>query len=133
MNNKFLKTLLLFGAVALTTMTAFAASVITTTVNRQSNLSGSGNGDPVHVEKEESKHRLPDRPIPCTIDIDYGIQFTGQETPDFILYEIYDSNNTCIGAYGDEADFINALLPMSGEFRITLTSTDAVYTGYVMP
>lgn len=88
--------------------------------------------DPEYPEKDEYGQRKPVRHITCTIDSASGIEFIGQVTPDFILYEIYDINNVCTGAYGDEAEFIGALFSLTGEYRISLSTAEASYTGYVM-
>lgn len=54
------------------------------------------------------------------------------ETPDFILYEIYDSGNMSVGAYGDEQAFIDALFSLTGEYRISLSTEEVSYTGYII-
>ncbi len=89
-------------------------------------------GDPEHIEEEEPEYRKPTRPLACTIDPDYGISFIGQETPDFIMYEIYDSGNACVGVYGDERAFIDALFSLTGEYRISLSTVYVTYSGYVV-
>ncbi len=89
-------------------------------------------GDPEHIEEENPEHRKPSHPLACTIDPDCGISFIGQETPDFILYEIYDSGNACVGAYGDERAFIDALFSLTGEYRISLSTVYVTYSGYVV-
>lgn len=86
----------------------------------------------MHPEEGEEGNRKPLRPLACTIDPDSGISFIGQETPDFIMYEIYDSGNICVGAYGDEAAFIDALFSLTGEYRISLSSVYVTYSGYVV-
>ncbi len=86
----------------------------------------------MHPEEGEEGNRKPSRPLACTIDPDSGISFIGQETPDFIMYEIYDSGNICVGAYGDEAAFIDALFSLTGEYRISLSTVYVTYSGYVV-
>lgn len=86
----------------------------------------------MHPEEGEEGNRKPSRPLACTIDPDSGISFIGQETPDFILYEIYDSGNACVGAYGDERAFIDALFSLTGEYRISLSTVYVTYSGYVV-
>ena len=85
-----------------------------------------------HPEEGDEGHRIPGRHIACSLDRENGVRFLGQETPDFILYEIYDSNNTCVGAYGDEPEFIDALFSLTGEYRITLSTAEVSYIGYVI-
>lgn len=88
--------------------------------------------DPKHPEEEKPGQRQPGIGILCTIDPDSGICFIGKETPDFTMYEIYDSNNICVGAYGDEAAFIDALFSLTGEYRISLSTAEVSYIGYVI-
>ena len=89
-------------------------------------------GDPEHMEEETPGQRKPGIGIACSIDPISGIEFLGHETPDFIMYEIYDSNNTCVGAYGDEPEFIDALFSLTGEYRISLSTAEVSYTGYIL-
>ena len=89
-------------------------------------------GDPEHTEEETPGQRKPGIGIACSIDPISGIEFLGHETPDFIMYEIYDSNNTCVGAYGDEPEFIDVLFSLTGEYRISLSTAEVSYIGYVM-
>lgn len=85
-----------------------------------------------HPEEGDEGHRIPGRHIACSLDRENGVRFFGHETPDFILYEIYDSNNICVGAYGDEPEFIDALFSLTGEYRITLSTAEVSYIGYVI-
>lgn len=101
------------------------------TTSMQIKTNGESDTDPYHREENDRGNRAPSRPITCTIDSASGIEFIGQETPDFILYEIYDSNNVCTGAYGDEAEFINVLFSLTGEYFISLSTAEASYIGYV--
>lgn len=86
----------------------------------------------MHPEEGDEGNRKPSRPIPCSIDPDFGICFSGQEKPDFILYEIYDCDNVCMGTYGDEPEFIEALFSLTGEYRISLNTVEVSYIGYVI-
>lgn len=88
-------------------------------------------GDPFDPEEGEYLDRRPNRKMECTIDPQDGVLFLSGETPDFILYEIYDCNNICVGAYGDEPEFIDALFSLTGEYRISLSTAEVSYTGYV--
>ena len=38
----------------------------------------------------------------------------------------------CVGAYGDERAFIEALFSLTGEYRISLSTEEVSYTGYVI-
>lgn len=87
---------------------------------------------PGYEEEGNTGERRPGKKLDCTIDPQKGVQFLSGETPDFILYEIYDSGNACVGAYGDEAAFIDALFSLTGEYRISLSSVYVTYSGYVV-
>ena len=108
-----------FGSMALTPGTTQTVYMVKT------NLSA-------HPEEGDEGQRIPGRRIACSLDRENGICFTGQETPDFILYEIYDSNNMCVGAYGDEPEFIEALFSLTGEYRISLDTAEVSYIGYII-
>ena len=88
---------------------------------------------PISYEPEEEEgRRIPGKPFTCTFDSETGIEFIGQETPEFSLYEIYVTDTECIYASGDEFDFINKLFTLSGSYQICLTTTDGcVYAGYI--
>lgn len=82
-------------------------------------------------EGEEGRH-IPGRPFQCTFDTERGIEFIGQETPEFALFEIYVTDSECIYASGDEFDFIDQLFSLSGSYQICLTTIDGcVYAGYL--
>ncbi len=83
-----------------------------------------------HPEEGDEGHRIPGRHIACSLDRENGVRFFGHETPDFIM--IYDNNNTCVGAYGDEPEFIDALFSLTGEYRISLSTAEVSYTGYIL-
>lgn len=68
-----------FGCMALTPGTTQTVYMVKT------NLSA-------HPEEGDEGQRIPGRRIACSLDRENGVRFFGQETPDFILYEIYDSN-----------------------------------------
>lgn len=104
----------------------YVTTVVQTTPNVEPD------SDPYHREENDRGNRAPSRPISCKLDPISGIEFLGHETPDFIMYEIYDSNNTCVGAYGDEPEFIDALFSLTGEYRISLSTAEVSYTGYIL-
>ena len=103
---------------------------VTTVVQTTTNVDPES--DPYHREENDRGNRAPSRPISCKLDYASGIEFLVHETPDFILYEIYDSNNTCVGAYGDEPEFIDALFSLTGEYRISHSTAEVSYTGYII-
>ena len=108
-----------FGCMALTPGTTQTVYMVKT------NLSA-------HPEEGDEGRRIPGHHIACSLDRENGVRFFGQETPDFILYEIYDNNNICVGAYGDEPEFIDSLFSLTGEYRISLSTAEISYIGYVI-
>ena len=88
---------------------------------------------PSYPHKENNRgNRKPGLPLACTFDSERGIEFVGQETPDFTLYEIYVTDTECIYASGDEFEFIESLFSLTGQYQICLTTADGVtYAGYV--
>lgn len=108
-----------FGCMAITPVTTYTVQLFPA-------------GLTMHPEEGDEGNRKPSRPLTCTVDPNSGIEFLGHETPNFILYEIYDCSNSCVGAYGDEAEFIDALFSLTGEYRISLDTTEVSYIGYVM-
>ncbi len=113
---------------ASTSMTAVSYTQIVIGLRPTLVIPGYGND---YHEEGETGERRPGKRLECTIDSENGVRFLSGETPDFILYEIYDSNNVCTGAYGDEAEFIDALFSLTGEYRISLSTAEASYIGYV--
>lgn len=117
---------LFLGAAA--SMMAVSSTQIMTSLCPTVMVPGYGND---YDEEGDHGERRPGKRLECTIDAENGVRFISGETPDFILYEIYDSNNVCTGAYGDEAEFINVLFSLTGEYLISLSTAEASYIGYV--
>ena len=83
--------------------------------------------------KEEPKHgrRTPGIQIMCTISTYDGVEFLNQETPEFLLYEIYSDSQNCVYAGCDEMEFVNFLMTLSGEFQLCFTTDANSYTGFI--
>ena len=122
---KLLLRIIVITALFVITKNADAATTITTSM--VATTTATNTNDPEEIGTEEFGRRSPTRRIVCSIDASYGIQFLGQSTPDFILYEIYTSEYSCI----EEMDFIDYLFSNSGEFQIHLLSEECRYIGYV--
>ena len=101
----------------------------TVTLHRQpSNMDENGKHE---WDIDPEGHRLPSRPIECTISQDSGV--TIYDCPDEIVsYEIWDADgNTCLSLCTDESDFLNDLFSLTGDFQIRLKTSDYTYIGYL--
>lgn len=76
-------------------------------------------------------HRIPSRPIQCSISVDDGVTFCDDSTPDIISYEIKDTNDNTVAVTGDEADFVQTLLSLTGDYHIMLRSCEYMYYGEI--
>ena len=126
---KLLLRIIVITALFVITKNADAATTITTSM--VATTTATNTNDPEEIGTEEFGRRSPTRRIVCSIDASYGIQFLGQSTPDFILYEIYTSEDYCIYSCIEEMDFIDYMFSNSGEFQIHLLSEECRYIGYV--
>ena len=82
-------------------------------------------------EDPENYHRIPSRPILCSISIEDGVSFDDGSNPDLISYEIKDADNNPIAITGDEADFIQTLFSLTGEYVIQFRTDQYVYYGSI--
>lgn len=76
-------------------------------------------------------HRMPTRPILCSISIEDGVSFDDGSNPEIISYEIKDADNNPIAITGDEADFIQTLFSLTGEYVIQFRTDECVYYGSI--
>lgn len=82
-------------------------------------------------ESRENYHRMPTRPILCSISVEDGVSFDDGSNPEIISYEIKDADNNPIAITGDEADFIQTLFSLTGEYVIQFRTDEYVYYGGV--
>lgn len=82
-------------------------------------------------EDPENYHRMPTRPILCSISVDDGVSFADGSNPDIISYEIKDADNNPVAVTGDEADFIQTLFSLTGEYVIQFRTDQYVYCGSI--
>lgn len=74
--------------------------------------------------------RIPAGIVVCIISTE-GIQMDF-EPNDILSYEIWNSDGEiCVASYTEEADFINALFSMEGEYQIHFSTEEYSYIGYV--
>lgn len=74
---------------------------------------------------------MPTRPIPCSISVDDGVSFDDGSNPEIISYEIKDADNNPVAVTGDEADFIQTLFSLTGEYEIQFRTDECVYYGSI--
>lgn len=87
--------------------------------------------EPKYDENPNNHHRMPTRPILCSISIEDGVSFDDGSNPDIISYEIKDADNNPIAVTGDEADFIQTLFSLTGEYVIQFRTDQYVYCGSI--
>ena len=74
---------------------------------------------------------MPTRPILCSISVDDGVSFDDGSNPDIVSYEIKDADNNPIAITGDEADFIQTLFSLTGEYMIQFRTDQYVYLSLI--
>lgn len=86
----------------------------------------------IHVDEEPSEHRVPSRPIQCSISED-GIFIQGYGVGDIISYEAYDLNGVCLMATDNALEFASLILSVEtdGQIEVRLTTEDYILKGYV--
>ncbi len=87
--------------------------------------------EPKPDDDKKNHHRTPSRPIPCSISVEDGVSFDDGSNPDIISYEIKDADNNPIAVTGDEADFIQTLFSLSGEYVIQFRTDEYIYYGSI--
>ena len=93
--------------------------------------SATTNTDPKPDESTDVRHRMPSRPILCSISVENGVSFDDGSNPDIISYEIMDADNNPVTVTGDEADFILTLFSLTGEYVIQFRTDECVYYGSI--
>jgi hypothetical protein len=93
--------------------------------------SATTNTDPKPDESTDVRHRMPSRPILCSISVENGVSFDDGSNPDIISYEIKDADNNPVTVTGDEADFILTLFSLTGEYVIQFRTDEYIYYGSI--
>lgn len=94
-------------------------------------ISTATDSEPEYDENIDGYHRMPTRPILCSISIEDGVSFDDGSNPDIISYEIKDADNNPVAVTGDEADFIQTLFSLTGEYVIQFRTDQYVYCGSI--
>lgn len=85
--------------------------------------------NPITFDPE--RHRVPTRPLQCTIDPENGVTIPLVDKAEIELYEIYSEDEVCIIATPVEAEFIDTLFSLTGTLEIRISTTEYIYAGYV--
>ena len=82
---------------------------------------------------EQKGHRSAPMLTPCTISHVNGVTiFSVAGQVEILSYEIWATDgNTCLGVYGDERMFLDALYADNGEYMVVFTTADKKYKGYI--
>ena len=82
---------------------------------------------------EQKGHRSAPMLTPCTISHVNGVTiFSVAGQVEILSYEIWATDSdTCLGVYGDERMFLDALYADNGEYMVVFTTADKKYKGYI--
>lgn len=121
--NKHLAILIISLAMLSSTTSAYAdATSITVTVTQDS--------EPEYVYDGPVRHRIPPRPIMCTITPD-GVSIPSISTDDILSYDVYSPEGDSIVSFSEEQDFITFIYGNVGTYEIRIHITGYVFHGYV--
>ena len=82
-------------------------------------------------DKTNIGHRIPQRPVNCSIDFDAKTVYTAPMVEDIESYEIWNEARTILlGSYADDSDFVEALSATTEPVAIVLTTSTTRYVGY---
>ncbi len=110
------------------TLVSVSSFAGTTPISIVMNEIGHGEED---IEYPNKGHRIPSKPIECTIDLDnHRIELT---TSEFITtYELWEEDGTYpIATCASDSEFVEFLSVLSGEYQLRLVGEEHVYIGYL--
>ena len=68
----------------------------------------------------------------CTISYNNGVTVYSEEAVDIVSYEIWGiDGETCLGVYGNERQFLDALYSNKGEYIVVFTAINKKYKGFI--
>lgn len=77
-------------------------------------------------------HRMPSRPVQCTISTETGVTISGVETDDIISFELFDeSGELCFATFNNGFDFASFLFSLEGDYVIRFVTENKTYSGYI--
>ena len=87
--------------------------------------------DNSELEDDDEGHRVPARPVRCTISTETGVMLSGYSVG-IVRYDIWNPDgDLCLFTTSDESSFVEEILSAHGTFMIRLYSDAYIFTGYV--
>lgn len=123
--NKHLAILIIFLAMLSSATSAYAdptSITVTVTVTQDS--------EPEYVYDGPVRHRIPPRPIMCTITPD-GVSIPSISADDILAYDVYSPEEDSIVTFSEEQDFITFIYGNVGTYEIRIHISGYVFHGYV--
>ena len=82
--------------------------------------------------EEFPRHKLPVRPVTCTISSENGVNISGVETSDIISFDVYDqSGELCLASFINDMDFVTFLFSLEGDYTLRFVTDGKTYIGYI--
>lgn len=76
-------------------------------------------------------HRMPSRPILCSISNSTGIDIASIDKNEIQSFEIYDNQDICIYSSPNDLDFIHMLFSLNGSFELRFVIDEYILVGYI--
>lgn len=92
-----------------------------------------GDDDKYWADPVSTGHRTAPMLTPCTISYVNGVTIYSTSGPvEILFYEIWDTDGeTCLGVYGSERLFLDALYGSRGEYMVVFITSEKKYRGYI--
>ncbi len=76
-------------------------------------------------------HRMPPRPIDCSISKKGGIQIYSTDTFDIVAYEVYTIDGVPVASFTEEDSFVDYLYSSVGNMEIRFVTNESLLIGYI--
>lgn len=83
-----------------------------------------------HVDEKPNEHRMPARPIQCTIS-EEGIFIQGYDSSEILYYEVYDLEGACLFSTVNQEEFISYILTDKNCLEIRFNIPGFILKGYI--
>lgn len=80
-----------------------------------------------YVDEKPNEHRMPSRPIQCTISED-GIFIQGYDASEILSYEVYNFDGNCLLMTDNSQEFIS-LVMAGASIEVRLITADYILRG----
>lgn len=78
------------------------------------------------------RHKIPGRPISCTLSTETGVNIPGLETSEIISFDVYDlSGELCLASFSNDMEFVTFLFSLEGDYTLRFMTDGRIYTGYI--